>query len=242
MSSCLDLTICLILATSTVHTEVQPCFCSALLPAGLKVNCSSLNLMKFPHLLSDTTELHLQDNQLPTVPPGRFDELVRLKKLSLSGNPFHCDCRIQYLRKWLQKNRALVSTQPTCAAPRSVAHRGIADLADEYFSSCIQRHCAGGTYSFVMGVMLCCLIVLLMYSLRLAQKSTFILHVKDRHAGLPADGMRPPRPKQRRRREGSIAEVSENSEFLQRPLVDTELLPQILEVLRVKYNIKLKAT
>ena len=93
----LILAVFLVWATSSAHTTGRPCQCSALLPEGLRVNCSSLDLVELPTLPSDTTELHVQDNRLTSVSPGHFDRLVALKKVSLSGNPFHCDCRIQYL-------------------------------------------------------------------------------------------------------------------------------------------------
>ncbi|KAM3871956.1 platelet glycoprotein IX [Diretmus argenteus] len=201
--------------------------------------------MEVPHLPSDTTELHVQDNRLTTVPPGLFDRLAGLRKVSLTGNPFHCDCGIQYLRNWLLRNRAVVSGEPTCASPSSVAHTAITELSDDYFYSCAQQNCVGGMYNTLMGVMLCGLIILLMWGLRLAKNSTFTLDIDERHIGFEANSLRSRRPKHRRR--ATLSEVSESSasltwtEDLEMPLMNMQLLPQILDVLHKKHNIKIKA-
>lgn len=244
MLSGLSLAAVLVWATLSAHTTGQACLCSALLPAGLQVNCSSLNLVDLPHLPPDTTELHVQDNQLTSVSPGLFDRLVGLKKVSLSGNPFHCDCRIQYLRNWLLRNRAVVSEEPTCVSPSSVAQRAVAELSDDYFSSCTPAGCTGGTYyNTMMGVMLCCLIVLLLWSLRLAKMSTFTLYIHERHSGFNADSLRSLRPKHRRRLHTAQSEVGADSlTWTENPLLNMELLPQVLDVLHKKHNIKIKAT
>ncbi|XP_040915813.1 glycoprotein IX (platelet) [Toxotes jaculatrix] len=244
----LSLAVFLILATSSAQTIGQSCRRSAVLPAGLKVNCSSLNLMDLPTLPSDTTELHVQDNQLTSVSPGLFDRLVRLKNVSLSGNPFHCDCRIQYLRNWLLKNGAIVLRDPTCASPSSVARKAITELSDDYFSPCVLASCTDGTYNTVMGMMLCCVIVLLLWSLRLAKTSTFTLYIDERHTGFEAHSLRSLKPKHRRRLHTALSEVSEDlnslifTEDVERPLINMELLPQVLDVLHKKHNIKIKAT
>lgn len=246
MLSGLSLAVLLVWATSSVHTTGRPCLCSALLPAGLQVNCSSSNLVELPDLPSDATELHVQDNQLTSVSPGLFDRLVGLEKVSLSGNPFHCDCRIQYLRNWLLKNRDIISKEPTCASPSSVAQRAITELSDDYFSSCAMTGCTGGIYNTVMGVMLCCLIVLLLWSLRLAKTSTFTLYIDERHSGFEAESLRSLKPKHRRRLHTTQSELSADSltctEDLGKPLINMELLPQVLDVLHKKHNIKIKAT
>lgn len=163
MLSCISLAALLFVATSSALSPGQPCLCSALLPAGLKVNCSSVSLMELTHLPSDTVELHVQDNRLTSVTPGLFDPLTALKKVSLYGNPFHCDCKIQYLRNWLLKNRAIVSREPTCASPGSVALRAITELSDDFFSSCALTGCTNGIYNTTVGVLLCCIIVLLLF-------------------------------------------------------------------------------
>lgn len=240
MLSSSGLAVFLLLAASSAHTFGQPCLCSAVLHSGLHVNCSSLNLMELPHLPSDTTEFHVQDNRLTSVSSGLFDKLVGLKKVSLSGNPFHCDCRIQYLRRWLLKNRAIVSQEPICASPSSVAQKAITELSDDYFSSCAPTSCTGKAFNTVMGVMLCCLIALLLWSLRLAKNTTFILYIDEKHSGIEVDSLRSLKPKHRRRLPIDLSEFSEDSD--ETPLVNMDLLPQVLDVLHKKHNIKIKGT
>ncbi|KAM7404958.1 hypothetical protein PAMP_012257 [Pampus punctatissimus] len=249
MLSSSGLAVFLLLATSRAHTIGQPCLCSAILSSGLQVNCSSRNLMELPHLPSDTTELHVQDNRLTSVSSGLFDRLVGLKKVSLSGNPFHCDCRIQYLRRWLLKNKDIVSQVPTCTSPSSVAQKAITELSDDYFFSCaLTGNCTGRIYSTMMGVMLCCLIVLLLWSLKLAKNSTYTLIIAEKHSGLEAHSLHSLKPKHRRRLPTDLSEVSVDFDALtwtedaERPLVNMEILPQILDVLHRKHNIKIKST
>lgn len=245
MLSSSGIAIFLFLATYSARTVVQPCLCSSTpQPAGLQVNCSSLSLMDVPHLPSETTELHLQDNQLTTVPSGLFDRLPSLKKVSLSGNPLHCGCGIQYLRIWLLRNRAAVSGNLTCASPSSVAHAAIIELSDAHFHTCAQRNCAGGVYDPLLGMMLCSLIVLLIWGLRLAKNTTFTLDIVERHSGFEADSLRSLKPKHRKRLQSTMSEDSKNSASLtwtddpERPLLNMELLPQILDVLHKKHNTK----
>ncbi|XP_029575731.1 platelet glycoprotein IX isoform X1 [Salmo trutta] len=238
--------ILLLLATSSAQPSPKPCRCSALQPSGLQVNCSSMSLMEVPPLSPDTTELYLQDNQLFTVPSGHFDRLQDLRRVTLSGNPFHCDCGILFLRTWLRRNWAVVSGGvPTCASPSGVAHTAITALNDAYFSSCAQRSCAGWVYDTMVGVMLCGLIGLLLWGLRLAKNSTFTLDIDQRHAGLEVDSLRSLKPKHRRIQR-TLSEERENSASLtwtndpERPLINMEILPQILDVLHKKHNIKIK--
>lgn len=200
--------------------------------------------MELPHLPSDTTELHVQNNRLTAVSPGLFDRLVGLKKVLLSGNPFHCDCRIQYLRNWLLKNRAIVPKEPTCASPSSVAQKAITELSDDHFSSCVPASCTDGIYNTVMGVMVCCLIILLLWSLRLAKMSTITLYIDERHSGFEGDSLRSLRPKHRRRLHTALSENGLDSDSLTctENQGNMELLPQVLDVLHKKHNIKIKAT
>lgn len=243
--SSLSLAVYLLLTSSSAQSVGKPCVCSALRPAGLRVNCSSFSLMELSRLPSDTTELHVQDNKLTSVSPGLFDRLVGLKKVSLSANPFHCDCGIQYLRNWLLKNRAIVAEEPVCSSPTSVAQKAITELTDDHFSSCSYKSCAYEAHDIIMGATVLCIIFLLLWSLTLARKSTFILCIDERHSGFESNSLRSLKPKHRRLHTG-LSGVSADSfifsEDLERPLFNMELLPQVLDVLHKKHNIKIKAT
>lgn len=235
----LSLAVLLLSATSSAIAAHQSCSCSSLHSADLRVNCSSLTLMELPHLPTDTTELYVENNRITFVSPGQFDGLVGLKKASFSGNPFHCDCRIAYFRNWLLKNKAVILKEPTCASPSSVAQKAISELSDEHFSSCAPTSCANGTYNILMGVMLCCVIVLLLWCLRLAKSSTFTLYIDERHSGFEADSLRSLKPKHRRRLHTDHTNYTMD---LEKPPLNMDLLPQVLDMLHKKHNIKIKAT
>lgn len=97
----------------------------------------------------------------------------------------------------------------------------------------------------MVGVMLFGLIGLLLWGLRLAKNSTFTLDIDQRHAGLEVDSLRSLKPKHRRLQR-TLSEERENSASLswtndpERPLINMEILPQILDVLHKKHNIKIK--
>lgn len=223
----------LLLATSS--TFAHPCCCTIHATKGLQVNCSFPNLNILPYLPRDTAELYL--NNLSMVPPGIFDKLVGLKRVSLIGNSLHCDCRIQYLRNWLWKNKDIVLKEPICASPRIVAKKAISDLSDDFFSSCSPSKCTSGAYIVVILVAFSCVIVLLVCSLILAKKSTFTLYIDERHAFFEAHSLCSRKPKHRRR-----WSFLNKTEPLERPLLNMDLLPQVLDTLHKKHNIKIKET
>lgn len=223
----------LLLLTST--TFAHACRCVVHPSGGIIVNCSGTGLTSAPQLSKDITELHLSNTGLSTMPPGFFDKLVGLKRLSITENPFHCDCRIQYLRNWLLKNRNLVPKEPTCASPGAVAQTSISELSNEFFSSCSKPNCKSGAYIVSTGVMLLCLMALLAYTLRLAKESTVILYIDERHALFEAHSLRSLKPKHRRK-----WSFLNKQEALERPLLNMELLPQVLDTLHKKHNIKVK--
>lgn len=231
----------LFVTVSRARSSAPPCRCSPLLPAGLKVDCSFSNLTELFVLPPDTTELLVQGNRLTSLAPGLLDKLVRLEKVSLSGNPFHCDCRIQYLRSWLLKNMAVVSQQPTCAGPSPVARRDISQLSDDYFGSCATAKSPCGTLNAVSSAAVCLLVALLVLSLRLAKASTITLYIDRKHPGLEAMSLRPPRPKRGRRADSHLSSdrSSDYAEDLEKPRVSVELLPQVLDTLHRRHNIRI---
>ncbi|XP_028308409.1 platelet glycoprotein IX [Gouania willdenowi] len=235
-----------ILATFAMQRIDKQCL-SAHTPDGLQVICTALNLTELPHFLSNTSELYLQDNQLSFVPAGLFDRLTGLNKVSLSGNPFHCDCRIQYLRSWLLRNQAIVVKDPVCATPGPVAQKAITLLDDDYFSACALMTCADGMYNTVLGVMLLCLIALLLCSLRLARRSTFTLVIDGRHQGFCADSLQSLKPKHRRRLHVDLSSVSGSCDYFslsdqaEMPLIKLNR-PHVVDVLHKKQQMKVKST
>lgn len=220
----------------------SPCHCSAPPPAGLTVNCSTVRLTELPRLPADTVELFLHDNRLSWVSPGSFDRLVGLRKVTLHGNPFHCDCRIQYLRNWLLKNQAAVARQPSCASPSSLANKPINELGDDHFSSCATRSNTDGILTAVVAAALGCVVILLLWSLKVAKVSKVTLVIDERHSGLEDKAVYSLRAKHRRRQRAELhaAPSSDCLDWEERPLLNMELLPQVLEVLHKKHDITIK--
>lgn len=231
----------LLLVTLASYTVGQPCQCSALLPAGLKVNCSVVKLTALPRLPADMTELLVQDNHLTSVSPGSFDRLVGLRKVALHGNPFHCDCRIQYLRNWLLKNEAVVVQQPACASPASVANRPIREVSDDHFLSCTTKTYTDWTFNGVVAALLCCVVVLLLWSLKAVRMSNVTLFIDERYLGLEAAGQSSLGAKRRRRQRAELSSSLSPSDSLdydlETPLFNMDLLSQVLEVLHKKHDI-----
>ncbi|XP_041955474.1 platelet glycoprotein IX [Alosa pseudoharengus] len=243
MLSGVGIVLLVLLELSSPRAVSSLCQCSALQTKQLKVNCSSQKLKKVPHVPANTEELHLQNNLLTGVPVGYFDTLQNLRMVYLSGNRFHCDCRIQYLHTWLLRNRALVQTMPICASPDAHANKAITELVDSDFSSCSPDHsCPGGLYDIILGFMLCALIVLLFWSIKLAKDSTYILGIYEKHAGFEAELLRSRKPKHRMRtqRVDGASSSAYMVDELEQPLFNMEILPQIVDALHKKHNIKIK--
>lgn len=206
---------------------------------GVRMNCTSQGLRIIPQLHSRITELLLQDNLLTTITPGRLDMLHNLQLANLSGNPFHCDCSILYFRQWLKRNKA-ISVMPVCASPSELAQRSIDELTDADLSSCVSDECSGWVYNAILCLMLCFLNVLLLWCVQLARNSTFILGIDERHAGFEAESLRSLKPKHRARIRYSIGSLSPGADDTDHPLLNMDILPQILDVLHKQHNIKIK--
>lgn len=82
--------------------------------------------------LAQLQHLSLDDNQLKNIPPGLLDQLVSLEEegLDLTANPWMCDGKIEYLWRWLQKNKskAFLPETITCAAPQSLVGHSVMSL------------------------------------------------------------------------------------------------------------------
>ncbi|KAK3518473.1 hypothetical protein QTP70_001300 [Hemibagrus guttatus] len=214
------------------------CSCSTSPSSGVSVNCSSQGLNTIPDFPSDTTELHLQHNLLLTVPPGFFDSFVKLRVVDLSENPFHCGCNIQYLRAWLLKNRDVNTAHPRCSTPPSRAHRAITSLSETEFSSCVRKRCSTAGYNLVLTLLLCGVLGLLLWSLLLAKDLYFTLGIGEKHGSLQVESLRSLKPKHR----AKVKNITEWSEDLETPLLDMDILPQIIDTLHKRHNIKIKET
>ncbi|XP_028820905.1 platelet glycoprotein Ib beta chain [Denticeps clupeoides] len=107
-----------------------PCYCKE----GV-VDCSGRGLATatlpsaFP---GGTVELRLHDNHLTALPVGLLESLSGLRRVSLHGNPWSCDCGILYLRGWLakQRNEGLLRNV-SCSSPPALRGRLVVYLVEE---------------------------------------------------------------------------------------------------------------
>lgn len=86
--------------------------------------------------LTSLVALHLNSNNLTTLPFEVFRPVYFIGRLFLFKNPWECDCRIEWLRDWME-NYKLVRDIP-CSAPTSLA--GI-DLSNVLFKRSEEGTC-----------------------------------------------------------------------------------------------------
>ncbi|NXB06665.1 GPIX protein, partial [Cnemophilus loriae] len=115
----------------------SPCSCRSLGEArGTRVDCSSRGLLALPALPRRARSLHLHNNSLASVPAGALDGLGHLQELHLGDNPWHCDCRIAYLKLWLQDFSAPALARLRCASPAHLRMKPLAQLTGNELGAC----------------------------------------------------------------------------------------------------------
>ncbi|KPP76977.1 hypothetical protein Z043_103639 [Scleropages formosus] len=239
------LAVLFLLGSSNTQSSPDPCRCVSLRPTGLRVDCRSRGLTELPPIPPTASELHLQDNRLHSLRPGMLDALLDLRMVNLSGNPWDCGCSILYLRAWLRDHEAAAG-RPTCVTPAALRHRAIAELSETDLPSCSRESCVSGWLDIVTILLMAGLIALLFWCLWTVKNSTFTFNVVRRHGDVDKDLSRSFEAKRRKR---SLRRRSEEAECtlqwtddLEKPLFNMEILPQVLEILHKKHNIKIKAT
>ncbi|XP_069563898.1 platelet glycoprotein Ib beta chain [Brachyistius frenatus] len=114
---------------------------------GGQVDCSSRSLTssslptRFP---AGTTELRLHNNLLTTLPNELLEDLTSLSSVSLHGNPWVCDCGVLYLRAWLRRQPASLTSHlgVNCSSPPSLRGRLVVYLTEEeVLESCHYWYC-----------------------------------------------------------------------------------------------------
>lgn len=144
MKRLLLLSLLLLLDVRGQNLAPCPYLCSC---HGSQVNCSGRSLTssslptRFP---VGTTELHLHNNLLTSLPNKLLDSLTSLRSVSLYGNPWACDCGILYLRAWLLRQPAGGSSHQhaNCSSPPSLRGRLVVYLTEEeVLASCHYWYC-----------------------------------------------------------------------------------------------------
>ncbi|XP_059930773.1 immunoglobulin superfamily member 10 [Gadus macrocephalus] len=95
--------------------------------------------------VSSVRNIHLSDNHLTGLPADIFSGCSRLENLFLHGNPWSCDCRMEWLPKWSQRNPGVLKCKrdkkyaqgqlcPMCASPGPHPGRSLSQLPSESFT------------------------------------------------------------------------------------------------------------
>ncbi|XP_076859587.1 platelet glycoprotein Ib beta chain [Brachyhypopomus gauderio] len=118
-----------VLGPCTGEACPRPCSCIA-----NTVDCSAraLTVATLPSAFPPgVTELRLHGNHLTALPVGMLDS-VTLRRVTLHGNPWACDCAVLYLRAWLlkQTNDALIRNV-SCSSPPNLQGRLVVYLTEE---------------------------------------------------------------------------------------------------------------
>lgn len=171
------LLVCLLLLCEGQRSSACPHLCSC---HGSQTNCSSRSLTSsslpasFP---AATTELHLQNNLLTSLPNGLLDDFTSLRTVSLHGNPWVCDCGILYLRAWLLRQPPSLKSHlgVNCSSPPNLRGRLVVFLSEEeVLESCYYWYCdlalASQVSLFVFVVVQVALLVALLIFLRKFQR------------------------------------------------------------------------
>ncbi|NXJ86337.1 GPIX protein, partial [Trogon melanurus] len=99
-------------------------------------DCSSKALTEVPALPADTRRLYLQNNSLTSVPPGTLDSLRSLEEVKMFDNPWNCDCRILYLKLWLEDVSAPSLANTRCATPALLRMKPLGQLSGNEIGVC----------------------------------------------------------------------------------------------------------
>lgn len=75
---------------------------------GISLENNSLDGLHAAQLPPNLVQLYLSDNKLRRFPAHLMDYQLNLKKVTLSGNPWKCDCEALKFKKWLTFNNHIV--------------------------------------------------------------------------------------------------------------------------------------
>jgi hypothetical protein len=73
----------------------------------------------FNILQNSVMQIHLQDNELTSLPLGVFDRFIGRKEFQvhLEGNPWECDCNLDDLKQFMVLHNQWFVGRPTCSSP-----------------------------------------------------------------------------------------------------------------------------
>ncbi|NWW76797.1 GPIX protein, partial [Climacteris rufus] len=80
--------------------------------------------------------LPLGNHSRASVPAGALDGLRGPRELGLAGTPWHCDCRILYLKLWLEDFSAAALAELRCASPEHLRAKPLSRLTGNELGLC----------------------------------------------------------------------------------------------------------
>ncbi|KAL9952021.1 hypothetical protein ACROYT_G039221 [Oculina patagonica] len=74
----------------------------------------------------------LSDNQITRITQEDLEHLQKLQKVYLKGNPFHCDCNLEWLRLKLHNSPAVIQDGDSiqCATPSKIHNKALKSLSN----------------------------------------------------------------------------------------------------------------
>ncbi|XP_053176206.1 immunoglobulin superfamily member 10 [Scomber japonicus] len=95
--------------------------------------------------VSSVKNIHLSDNLLTSLPADIFSGCTQLENLFLHGNPWTCDCRMNWFPEWAQRNAGVLKCKrdrryprgqlcPVCENPTVYHDRPLSLLPSEFFT------------------------------------------------------------------------------------------------------------
>lgn len=75
---------------------------------GISLENNRLDVLDAAQLPPNLVQLYLSDNKLRRFPQHVIDNQLNLKQVSLSGNPWACDCDTLKFKNWLTFNNHIV--------------------------------------------------------------------------------------------------------------------------------------
>lgn len=75
---------------------------------GISLENNRLNNLDPAQLPPNLVQLYLSDNNLKRFPQHVMDNQLNLKQVSLSGNPWICDCEALIFKTWLTSKNNIV--------------------------------------------------------------------------------------------------------------------------------------
>ncbi|XP_049820372.1 protein slit isoform X3 [Aethina tumida] len=94
--------------------------------------------------LKDLEIVMLNNNNLTWLSKDMFSNMFRLRTLRLNDNPFHCDCQLSWLARYLRHSQRLAQFTK-CYSPSHLKGQNIIDLQDQDFKcSGLAEHSISG--------------------------------------------------------------------------------------------------